>query len=148
MQDLTKAIDIIGAYGYSADTVMISPAHYKSLLDLADFTTAFANVAPPEGGGHQDTASKATLQGSPLGRTASNGLVGSLYGLNVRVSPWIPSGRFGVFDLSEKPVAYVERRPLTVEEANPGFGIVGSYMSMRYGLKIVKPEVGCILIHS
>jgi hypothetical protein len=148
MQDLTKAIDIIGAYGYSADTVMISPAHYKSLLDLADFTTAFANVAPPQGGGHQDTATKATLQGSPLGRTAGNGLVGSLYGLNVRVSPWIPSGRFGVFDLSEKPVAYVERRPLTIEEANPGFGIVGSYMSMRYGLKIVKPEVGCILIHS
>ena len=146
MSDLTKAIDIIGSYGYSADTVMISPAHYKSLLDLADFTTAFGNIVA--GGGAATTATKATLDGSPLGRTSSNGLVGSLYGLNVRVSPWIPSGRFGVFDLSEKPVAYVERRPLTVEEANPGFGIVGSYMSMRYGLKIVKPEVGCILIHS
>ena len=144
MQDLTKAIDIIGSYGYAADTVMISPAHYKSLLDLADFTTAFANV----GAGVASTATKATLDGSPLGRTAGNGLVGSLYGLNVRVSPWIPAGRFGVFDLSERPVAYVERRPLTVEEANPGFGIVGSYMSMRYGLKIVKPETGCILIHS
>ena len=148
MQDLTKAIDIIGSYGYSADTIMISPAHYKSLLDLADFTTAFANVAPPGATGHQDTATKATLQGSPLGRTAGNGLVGQLYGLNVRVSPWIPSGRFGVFDLSERPLAYVERRALTIEEANPGFGIVGSYMSLRYGLKVTKPETGCILIHS
>jgi hypothetical protein len=44
-------------------------------------------------------------------------------------------------------MVYVERRPLTVEEANPGFGIVGSYMSMRYGLKIVRPEVGIISIN-
>ena len=52
----------------------------------------------------------------------------------------------GIFDLSVKPMAYVERRPLTVEEANPGFGIVGSYMSMRYGLKVVRPEAGQIVI--
>ncbi len=44
-------------------------------------------------------------------------------------------------------MAYVERRPLTVEEANPGFGIVGSYMSMRYGLKFIRPEVGVIFIN-
>ena len=50
-------------------------------------------------------------------------------------------------DSSVKPVAYVQRRGLTVEEANPGFGIVGSYMSMRYGLKVVRPEVGCIFIN-
>ena len=44
-----------------------------------------------------------------------------------------------------KPVAYVERRALTVEEANPGFGIMGSYMSMRYGLKVIRPEAGAII---
>ena len=49
-------------------------------------------------------------------------------------------------DLSVKPMAYVERRALTVEEANPGFGIIGSYMSMRYGLKVVRPEAGQIVI--
>ena len=45
-------------------------------------------------------------------------------------------------------MAYVERRALTVEEANPGFGIVGSYMSMRYGLKVIRPETGVIVINT
>jgi hypothetical protein len=40
---------------------------------------------------------------------------------------------------------YVERRGLTVEEANPGFGIVGSYLSMRYGLKLVNPLGGVVI---
>ena len=84
--------------------------------------------------------------GSPVAQTASTGVVGSLYGLDVVVNAYVPSDRFGIFDLSVKPMAYVERRALTVEEANPGFGIVGSYMSMRYGLKIVRPEVGAICI--
>ncbi len=48
--------------------------------------------------------------------------------------------------MSMKPVAYVERRGLTVEEANPGFGIQGSYMTMRYGLKVIRPEAGVIVI--
>ena len=45
-------------------------------------------------------------------------------------------------------MAYVERRPLTVEEANPGFGIVGSYMSMRYGLKVTNPSSGVVIYNS
>jgi hypothetical protein len=45
-------------------------------------------------------------------------------------------------------MAYVERRPLTVEEANPGFGIVGSYMSMRYGLKVINPASGVVVINA
>jgi len=62
------------------------------------------------------------------------------------MNSYIPKNRFGVFDMSVKPMAYVERRGLTVEEANPGFGITGSYMSMRYGLKIIRPEAGVIVI--
>jgi len=75
-------------------------------------------------------------------------LKGSLYGCNVIVNAYCPADRIGIFDLTQKPMAYVERRALTVEEANPGFGIVGSYMSMRYGLKVVRPEVGQILINA
>ena len=59
---------------------------------------------------------------------------------------YITEGRYGVFDMSTKPVGYVERRGLTVEEANPGFGITGSYMTMRYGLKVIRPEAGVIVI--
>jgi hypothetical protein len=70
-----------------------------------------------------------------------------LFGLTVVSNAYVPSDRFGVFDLTVKPMVYVERRALTVEEANPGFGIVGSYMSMRYGLKVVRPEVGAICIN-
>lgn len=37
LADVTNAIKLIGATGYNADTIVMSPAHYKSLLDLADF---------------------------------------------------------------------------------------------------------------
>ena len=140
LSDITNAIDLIGAHGFNATTVVISPAHYKSLLDLADFQTALG--ASPIGTGH------IVEEAGPFASTLSTGLVGSLYGLNVMVNAWIPDSRFGVFDLSSKPAAYVQRRPLTVEEANPGFGIVGSYLSMRYGLKIVRPEGGVIVINT
>jgi len=83
-----------------------------------------------------------------LGDTVSNGVVGSIYGLNVTVNAWCPPDRIFIWDGQSKPMAYVERRPLTVEEANPGFGIVGSYMSMRYGLKVINPSSGVVVINA
>ena len=139
LADLTNAIKLIGATGYNADTVVISPAHYKSLLDLADFQVALG--ASNIGTGH------IVEETQPFGGTLGTGLVGSLYGLNVLVNAYVPQTRFGIFDMSVKPAHYVERRALTVEEANPGFGIVGSYMSMRYGLKITRPDTGIICIN-
>jgi len=140
LADLTKAIELIGAKGLNADTVMISPSHYKDLLNLADFTLPFAGASTSFAG------SKGGLD--YVNQTSGSGVVGQLYGLNVVVNAYIPSTRFGVFDMSVKPVAYVERRGMTVEEANPGFGITGSYMSMRYGLKVIRPEAGVIFIGS
>ena len=143
LADITNAIELIGNMGYNADTIFISPAHYRSLLDLADFTTAIngASVVNP---GPRDSGGQMGL----FEETAGNGLVGQIYGLNVFTSAWIPASRFGVFDSSVKQMAYVERRALTVEESNPGFGIVGSYMSMRYGLKVIRPETGVIVINT
>ena len=133
--DITASLELINQHGYNADTIVISPKHYKTLLDLADFTANITN-----GYGYSlDT---------PVEDTSRNGLIGSIFGLNVYVNSYVPPSRFGVFDMSVKPMAYLERRPLTVEEANPGFGIVGSYMSMRYGLKISKPESGVININT
>jgi hypothetical protein len=140
LTEITSAIELIAAKGGVADTILVSPSHYKSLLDLADFTAPFtASVA---------TIAHATSKGGLdfVNETAASGVVGQLYGLNVVVNPFIPSTRYGVFDMKVKPVAYVERRGLTVEEANPGFGITGSYMSMRYGLKVIRPEAGVIVI--
>ncbi len=135
LADLTKAIELIGAKGLNADTILISPSHYKSLLDLADFTTPFASATTNPKGGLDF-----------VNDVAKSAVVGQLYGMNVVVNAYVPPERFGVFDMSIKPVAYVERRGLTVEEANPGFGITGSYMSMRYGLKVIRPEAGVIFI--
>ena len=137
LSDITTAIELIGAHGYNADTIIISPAHYKSLLDLADFQTAMAPSA---------TGPYVVEETDPFRNTLGTGFVGSLYGLKIFVNAWIPESRFGIFDLSIKPMTYLERRPLTVEEANPGFGIVGSYLSMRYGLKIIRPDTGIIFI--
>jgi len=139
LADLTNAMELINAKGGTADTLMISPSHYKTLLNLADFTAPF-------------TIAAASAGGSPKGgldyvnSTSASGVVGQLYGLNVYMNHHIPQNRFGVFDMKVKPVGYVERRGLTVEEANPGFGITGSYMTMRYGLKVIRPEAGVIVI--
>jgi len=140
LTEITSAIELISAKGGIADTILVSPSHYKSLLDLADFTAPFtASIA---------TVAHATSKGGLdfVNETSASGIVGQIYGLNVVVNPFIPSTRYGVFDMKVKPVAYVERRGLTVEEANPGFGITGSYMSMRYGLKVIRPEAGVIVI--
>ena len=139
LKDLTAAMELIGAKGLTADTVMISPMHYKNLLNLADFTVPFAGAAGTAG-----VVQKGGID--YVNDTSKSGVVGQLYGLNIVMNSYIPKDRFGVFDMSVKPMAYVERRGLTVEEANPGFGITGSYMSMRYGLKIIRPEAGVIVI--
>ena len=134
LNDITAAMELINAKGGTADTIMISPSHYKTLLNLADFTAPFASGEPQKGGLDY------------VNNTSQSGLVGQLYGLNVYMNHWIPQDRFGVFDMKVKPVGYIERRGLTVEEANPGFGITGSYMSMRYGLKVIRPEAGVIVL--
>ena len=137
--DITKAIELMAAKGMTPDTILVSPTHYKTLLNLADFTAPFSVAADSAGG-----SPKGGLD--YVNSTSNNGIVGQLYGLNVVVNPFVPKTRAGIFDMKTKPVAYVERRGLTVEEANPGFGITGSYMSLRYGLKIIRPEAGCIII--
>jgi len=147
LADITNALDLIAAHGYMADSIVISPKHYKSLLDLGDFVTAFT-AAQGEAGDASNPTTAAMMPGSPVRDAASTGRVGSIYGLNVVVNAWCPPGRYLVYDSKVKPMVYVERRPLTVEEANPGFGIVGSYMSMRYGLKVVRPEVGVIVYNT
>ena len=138
LADVTTAMELINAKGGTADTIMISPSHYKTLLNLADFTAPFTST------GDDAINSKGGLD--YVNNVSNSGLVGQLYGLNVYMNHYIPKGRYGVFDMKVKPVAYVERRGLTVEEANPGFGITGSYMSMRYGLKVIRPEAGVIVI--
>ena len=137
LTDITKAIELMAAKGMTPDTILVSPTHYKTLLNLADFTAPFGSV----------TAGAAQKGGLDYVNDVSNdGIVGQIYGLNVVVNAYVPQTRAGIFDMTAKPVAYVERRGLTVEEANPGFGIMGSYMSMRYGLKVIRPEAGVIII--
>ena len=140
LADITGAMELISSKGLNPDTVLISPSHYKLLLDLADFTTPFTSAA---GTTTADFGGKGGLE--YVDSVARTGIVGQLYGLNVMVNAYVPMTKFGVFDMSVKPIAYVERRGMTVEEANPGFGIVGSYMSMRYGMKIIRPEAGCVI---
>ena len=41
LADVTTAMELINAKGGTADTIMISPSHYKTLLNLADFTAPF-----------------------------------------------------------------------------------------------------------
>ena len=145
--DVTNAMNLIAAHGYTADTLFISPKHYATLLNIGDFVTAFTVDQGGEVGDASNPTTAAMLGGSPVKDASSTGRVGSIYGLNVVMNAWCPTDRYLVYDSKVKPMVYVERRPLTVEEANPGFGIVGSYMSMRYGLKVVRPETGVVIIN-
>jgi len=141
LADLTDSMELIGGHGFNANSLMISPAHYKSLLNLADFTTAIGGLsgAQPLPYVVEETA--------PFGKTLGTAVVGSIYGLTITTNAWCPPDRIFMWESSVKPMSYVERRPLTVEEANPGFGIVGSYMSMRYGLKVTSPMSGVVIIN-
>jgi len=139
MKDLTAAMELISSKGGNANLICINPGHVKNLLDMADFTATVTGFETSRAG---DAGTAAESLSGPNG----NGVIGNLFGMNVLVNAYVPQGRFGVFDTSVKPMTYVERRGMSVEEANPGFGIVGSYMSMRYGLKIVRPENGVIVI--
>ena len=149
--NVAKAITRMSKHGYNANTILMSPGHYEQMLKMADFITAFDATMAGSGGataGGNEVPSNYDPSNPLSGMLGTRGLKGTLYGCNVIVNAYCPADRIGIFDLSQKPMAYVERRPLTVEEANPGFGIVGSYMSMRYGLKVVRPEVGQILINA
>tara|TARA_R110000765_G_scaffold236134_1_gene338980 strand:- start:318 stop:1466 length:1149 start_codon:yes stop_codon:yes gene_type:complete len=146
LSDVSAAITRMSKHGNNATHMFISPAHYETMLKMADFTSAFIatmTAGAAAGGNVMPSAAGSAPLGSML---STGGIVGQLYGLTVVVNAWVPPLRIGIFDLSIKPMAYVERRSLTVEEANPGFGIVGSYMSMRYGMKVVRPTVGQIII--
>ena len=65
LADVTNAIELIGNMGYNADTIFISPAHYKSLLDIADFTAVYVASTPRDSGGNlgqfQDTPLRMVL---------------------------------------------------------------------------------------
>jgi hypothetical protein len=145
LNDLLLAIDRIGQHGYSADTMLISPGHFNALLKLADFTAVFTAGVGATTVGSGDHAKQANLKGTFLENTNQTRVVGNIYGLNIISNPWVPTDKIMITDATVKPVAYVQRRGLTVEEANPGFGIVGSYLSMRYGLKIINPLSSVII---
>ena len=140
--DLTDSMELIGGHGFNANMLMISPAHYKTLLNLADFTAAVNSTASIYGGPH------VVEEVSSFRNTFATAAIGNIFGLTVVVNAWCPPDRIFMWDSSVKPMSYVERRPLTVEEANPGFGIVGSYMSMRYGLKVTSPMSGVVIINA
>jgi len=141
LADITGAIELMGAKGMNPNLILVSPSHYRNLLNLADFTTAFGTA----GGLGTGSDGFAGSDAQHLQPAAASGVIGSLFGLTVMQNAWVPHDRYGIFDTSVKQMAYVERRGVTAEEANPGFGIVGSYLSLRYGLKIIRPESGLIV---
>jgi len=148
LSNLLTCIELIGQHGYNADTLLMSPQHYNSLLTLADFTAVFtagSGATTTATGAGADNLGSQRLANTFVESTNQTRVVGNIYGLKIISNPWVPVDKFMVLDSSVKPVAYVERRGLTVEEANPGFGIVGSYLSLRYGLKIINPLSACIV---
>ena len=70
LADITKAIELMSAKGMTPDTILISPTHYKTLLNLADFTAPFGGTNSARGGLDY------------VNDVSNDGVVGQIYGLN------------------------------------------------------------------
>lgn len=112
---LTKAIQLVNEHGHNADTLLINSKQLKEVQDLAAFTA-----------GGVPTAYRESLE--------LTGRIGTILGLDVIVNEWVPADKFIVVDRASKPLAFVERRALTVETGNAGFGILDSFLSLRFGV--------------
>ena len=68
----------MSAKGQNPDTILVSPTHYKTLLELADFTAPFGGTNSAKGGIDY------------VNDVSNDGVVGQLYGLNVVVNSYVP----------------------------------------------------------
>jgi HK97 family phage major capsid protein len=120
---ITKWIQLVNEHGFTADTIWINSKQLKEIQDLAAFTA---------GGVPMNVRESVQL----------GGRIGSILGLDVVVNDYMPADRVLVVDRSAKPLAFVERRALTVEAGDATFGIVDSYLSQRFGVGVRYPGAG------
>lgn len=127
LTNISEAMQLVTEHGYQPDTMVINSAHLQDIRDMADFENS---------SGHPSDIRDEIVRA---------GAIGSVYGLDVIVNDWAHENELIVVDRSESPLAWVERRPLTIEEGDSGFGIVDSYYSWRGNTKVLLPGAGARL---
>lgn len=124
---ISEGIHLVNEHGFRADTLVINSAQIEELQNNADVFNG-SGVAGPM----RDEVMEA-------------GGIGRILGLDVIVNDWIPADSYVVMDRSVRPIAFVERRPLTVEEGPEQFGIVDSFYSWRGGTATIHRGAGAYL---
>lgn len=130
---ITASIQTIREHGFTADTLLINSSEMKTIMDAGTFT--FTNTG--FSADFQDRVASGIVD-----EISRSGKLGRIYGLNVIVNEYIEPGKICVVDAGQKPIAMVEIRGLTVEAGGGQFGIVDSYLSHRFGCKVVFQGAG------
>lgn len=125
--DLIVAKRNIAEHGYVPDMLIINSGQMAEIEKLASWTPAATYSIPA---------------GSVVEAFSTKGVIGQIQGLTVLVNDFIPAGYFVVIDSKEKPIGFVEVRPITVEKGDPQFGLLNSWLSCRIGAGVVKPGAG------
>lgn len=119
-------IATIAHHGYTPNRILMNPSDLAKVLALLESATTADYFQ-----GFFDEEAK--LKGTEAIRVVR--------GLKVLTNAWVSIGDYYIFDASVRPVAFFEKRPITVEkDARPGFGIIGTWYSARYGVKCILPE--------
>lgn len=121
--DLTAGKKHIREHGHAPKLMFINSAQEQELLDLAGWTTTMTPVSIHE-------------------KVAVGGEIGRMLGLDIIVNDYIPAQYFVIVDNESKPIAGVVVRPITVEPGLGEYGLIESYLSVRYMFKVIHPGAG------
>lgn len=122
---IDTAIGNIDEHGHRANFILCNPLDLEKLLNLM---TANDNLVD----GTRDSFFDA--QGAIEGKRA----VRRIRGLGIITNPWVSRDDYFVFDSRVKPVAWYEKRPITIEQdPRAGFGLAGTWYSNRFGVTMV-----------
>jgi len=124
---IDTAIANIDEHGHGANTMLCNPMNKQDLLDLL-ISVDLTGTANNSNAGFFDE--KGTIEGKDA--------VTRLKGLAVITNAYVPQGTYYVFDSKIRPIAWYEKRPITVEkDPRAGYGIAGTWYSNRFGVKLV-----------
>ena len=133
--NIDSCIALINEHGHTADYLLCHPANVQDVLTLiisVDVTgsTDMSNAGFFDEPGYLDGIAA----------------VKRIRGLKIMTNAWVTKDRYYIGASAVKPIAWYEKRPITVEQdPRAGFGIAGTWYSNRFGVVLVYPTAFAII---
>lgn len=123
---IDTAIGNIDEHGHTANFILCNPLDLEKLLYLMTST---------------DLVGASSLRESffdPAGAIDGKSAVRRIRGLGILTNAWVARNNYFVFDSRIKPIAWYEKRSITIEQdPRAGFGLAGTWYSNRFGVTMV-----------